>query len=51
VQGIDVTVAPSFAQAVQEFAEGPIQAIVSYTAYQDLLAAELGITTGNGGAQ
>jgi UDP-N-acetylmuramyl tripeptide synthase len=51
VQGIDVTVAPSFAQAVQEFAEGPIQAIVSYTAYQDLLALELGINSGIGESQ
>jgi UDP-N-acetylmuramyl tripeptide synthase len=46
VQGIDVTVAPSFTQAVQEFSEAPIQAIVSYTAYQDLLAMELGISVG-----
>jgi hypothetical protein len=46
VQGIDVTVAPSFTQAVQEFSGAPIQAIVSYTAYQDLLAMELGISVG-----
>jgi hypothetical protein len=46
VQGIDVTVAPSFTRAVQEFSGAPIQAIVSYTAYQDLLALELGISTG-----
>jgi UDP-N-acetylmuramyl tripeptide synthase len=46
VQGIDVTVASSFAQAAQEFSAAPIQAIVSYTAYQDLLALELGISTG-----
>lgn len=46
VQGIDVTVASSFAQAVQEFSGAPIQAIVSYTAYQDLLALELGISIG-----
>jgi lipid II isoglutaminyl synthase (glutamine-hydrolysing) len=51
VQGIDVSVAPSFAQAVQEFAGGPIQAIVSYTAYQDLLALELGINSGIGESQ
>jgi len=51
VQGIEVSVASSFAQAVAEFTSEPIQAIVSYTAYQDLLAAELGITTVNGGAQ
>ena len=51
VQGIDVTVAPSFAQAVQEFSGAPIQAIVSYTAYQDLLARELGINSGIGESQ
>jgi UDP-N-acetylmuramyl tripeptide synthase len=51
VQGIDVSVAPRFAQAVQEFAGGPIQAIVSYTAYQDLLALELGINSGIGESQ
>jgi UDP-N-acetylmuramyl tripeptide synthase len=51
VQGIDVSVASSFAQAVNDFSSEPIQAIVSYTAYQDLLAAELGLTTGKGGAQ
>ena len=51
VQGIDVSVASSFAQAVDEFSSEPIQAIVSYTAYQDLLAAELGLSTGNGGAK
>jgi hypothetical protein len=48
VQGIDVSVAPGFAQAVAEFADGPIQAIASYTAFQDLLATELGINTGKG---
>jgi hypothetical protein len=48
VQGIEVSVAPSFAQAVAEFAGGTIQAIASYTAFQDLLATELGITTGKG---
>jgi hypothetical protein len=46
VQGIDVSVTSSFTQAVQEFSGAPIQAIVSYTAYQDLLALELGISTG-----
>ena len=51
VQGIEVSVASSFAQAVEEFTSEPIQAIVSYTAYQDLLATELGITAGKGGAQ
>ncbi|MGA0003027.1 MAG: MurT ligase domain-containing protein [Candidatus Nanopelagicales bacterium] len=51
VQGIDVSVASSFAQAVQEFFVAPIQAIVSYTAYQDLLALELGINSGIGDSQ
>jgi hypothetical protein len=51
VQGIDVSVASSFVQAVNEFSSEPIQAIVSYTAYQDLLAAELGLTTGMGEAK
>ena len=51
VQGIDVSVASSFAQAVQEFSVAPIQAIVSYTAYQDLLARELGINSGIGESQ
>lgn len=46
VQGVDVSVASSFAQAVREFSSEPIQAIVSYTAYQDLLSLELGISTG-----
>lgn len=44
VQGIDVSVAESFATAVTNFSTGSVQAVVSYTAYQDLLAAELGIT-------
>jgi UDP-N-acetylmuramyl tripeptide synthase len=48
VQGIDVSVASSFAQAISEFSSEPIQAIVSYTAYQDLLATELGLSAGKG---
>ena len=47
VQGIDISVASSFAEAVATLADQPIQAIVSYTAFQDLLAAELGISKGN----
>ena len=43
VQGIDVSVASNFVQAVQSFSSGPIQAIVSYTAFQDLLATDLGV--------
>jgi UDP-N-acetylmuramyl tripeptide synthase len=48
VQGIDTSVASSFAQAVESFSDQPIQAIVSYTAFQDLLATELGIIPGKG---
>jgi hypothetical protein len=48
VQGIDTSVASSFAQAVESFGDQPIQAIVSYTAFQDLLASELGISKGIG---
>ena len=51
VQGIDVSVAPDFMQAVEAFSSGPIQAIVSYTAYQDLLSAELGISKGKRDSQ
>lgn len=43
VQGVEVSTASSFSQAVQSFPSGPVQAIVSYTAFQDLLATELGI--------
>lgn len=50
VQGIDVSVASSFAEAVAVCAGQPVQAIVSYTAFQDLLAAEMGISKGKGGA-
>jgi hypothetical protein len=48
VQGIEVSVASGFAQAVSEFTSEPVQAIASYTAFQDLLATELGISTSNG---
>lgn len=47
VQGIDVSVASSFAEAAETLADEPIQAIVSYTAFQDLLAADLGTSKGN----
>lgn len=43
VQGVEVSTALDFSQAVQSFSSGPIQAVVSYTAFQDLLATELGI--------
>jgi UDP-N-acetylmuramyl tripeptide synthase len=51
VQGIDVTLASNFVEAVQVFADRPIQAIVSYTAFQDLLTSELGISTGKSGSR
>jgi hypothetical protein len=51
VQGIDVSVARTFTDAVQVFSSQPIQAIVSYTAFQDLLTAELGISTGKSGSR
>lgn len=45
VQGIDVSLSDTIADAVAKFSGNDVQAIVSYTAYQDLLAAELGITS------
>lgn len=45
VQGIDVSVSDTFAEAIAKFSSKDVQAIVSYTAYQDLLTSELGITT------
>ena len=51
VQGIDVSVASGFAEAVAVCSDQPIQAIVSYTAFQDLLAAEMGNSKGKSGAQ
>lgn len=48
VQGVTTLVVDNFETAVAQFAVDPIQAIVSYTAFQDLLAGELGISTGQG---
>ena len=45
VQGIDVSVADTFLDALATLSSAPVQAIVSYTAFQDLLATELGINT------
>lgn len=45
VQGLDVTTAENFHQAVTMFSQGPIEAIASYTAFQDLAAGEMGIRT------
>lgn len=44
VQGCDVVVAADIAQALTYFPTGVVQAIASYTAFQDLAARELGIT-------
>lgn len=44
VQGIDVSVALDIEHATSHFPTGMIQAIASYTAFQDLAARELGIT-------
>jgi UDP-N-acetylmuramyl tripeptide synthase len=49
VQGISVEVAADFSQATAKFPVGAIQAIASYTAYQDLAASALGITKVQGG--
>lgn len=51
VQGIEVSVASSFSKAVETFPAGPIQAIVSYTAFQDLITSELGISQGKSGSR
>ena len=49
VQGCDVVVAADIAQALTYFPTGVVQAIASYTAFQDLAARELGITKVQGG--
>ena len=43
VQGIDVATATSFADAVAKLSTDSIEAIASYTAYQDLAATQAGI--------
>lgn len=43
VQGIDVATASSFADAVAKLSTDSIEAIASYTAYQDLAATQAGI--------
>lgn len=48
VQGIETKAADTFRAAVDSFPTGPIQAIASYTAYQDLLTAEFGTSSGKG---
>lgn len=49
VQGCDVMVASDFTEALSFFPTGVVQAIASYTAFQDLAAQELGITKVQGG--
>ena len=48
VQGLSVKTAESFGAAVSEFTGDQIEAIASYTAFQDLAAAQLGIHTKTG---
>lgn len=50
VQGIDVKTADDFTSAVASFGHESIEAIASYTAFQDLAAAELGLTKAVTGA-
>lgn len=45
VQGIDVRTANSFAMAAEQLPLGPVEAIASYTAFADLVAAQKGIHT------
>jgi len=44
VQGIDVSISNDFNSAVAVFDERPIEAIASYTAFQDMAAIGLGLT-------
>ena len=48
VQGIKVKTADSFAQAVSQFDNRSIEAVASYTAFQDLITTELGISAKRG---
>lgn len=50
VQGIDVDVASDFASAVASFSDEKIEAIASYTAFQDLAAIGLGLSKAVTGA-
>ena len=51
VAGISVQVADSFAKAVAMLSDEPVQAIASYTAYQDLAASALGLSRATTGGQ
>lgn len=51
VAGIDVSVAESFSKAVEMFTSEPIEAIASYTAFQDLAANALGLSKAVTGGQ
>ena len=48
VQGIKVKTADSFAQAVSQFDNRSIEAVASYTAFQDLITSDLGISAKRG---
>lgn len=45
VQGVDVEVAKDFADAVKKCSSEPIEGIASYTAFQELAAAQAGINS------
>jgi lipid II isoglutaminyl synthase (glutamine-hydrolysing) len=49
VQGIAIKVASSFEEAVALFDDQPIEAIASYTAFQDLAAQQMGLNVKTGG--
>ena len=49
VQGIAPRVATSFAEAVALFDAAPIEAVASYTAFQDLAAQQMGLNVTTGG--
>ena len=49
VQGIDVSLAEDFSAAVTACQNPKVQAIASYTAFQDLTAQALGISATQGG--
>lgn len=48
VQGINVKTEVSFEKAVSQFDQRDIEGVASYTAFQDLIAAELGLSAKSG---
>jgi len=49
VQGVATKVAGSFEEAVALFDDQPIEAVASYTAFQDLAAQQMGLNVKTGG--